>query len=98
MKHFCALLVLFSGAQGFRAIAGEAPQAGYIDSARCATCHAEIAKRYAKTAMAHYFSAATPAGVGGDFTTHNHLRHAPSNRDYAMLRRADGYYERRNQT
>ena len=67
-------------------------KAGYVDSRRCATCHAEIAKRYAKTAMARSFSAATPASVGGDFTSRNQLR------DYTMLRSGDEYYERRGQT
>src|SRR5690242_10042605 len=99
VKPVCALLVLFSVMPvGARAAPDEALRGGYVDAARCALCHARIARSYSKTAMARSFSAATPASVGGDFTTRNHFQHGPSNREYTLLRRGDEYYERRSQT
>ena len=93
-----ALALLFSSVPAASPAAPDTlPRAGYIDRRRCAVCHADIAQRYAKTAMGRSFATANPASIGGDFTTRNHFGHVPSHRDYIMLRRGEAYFERRSQ-
>jgi tetratricopeptide (TPR) repeat protein len=74
------------------------PRPGYADPAACATCHTEIARRYASTAMARSFSRSGAGGAIGDFTNHNTFEHKKSARAYMMLQRGAEYFERRSQT
>ena len=45
--------------------------AGHIDAAACAGCHAEVAKSYSQTGMGRSFYRALSGKVSADFTTNN---------------------------
>ncbi len=69
-----------------------AADSDYADSRICATCHANIAERYAKTAMARSFSSSIPKSLIRDFY------HEASDTHFAMLERDSKLYQRRWQT
>jgi len=71
--------------------------AEYVDAATCATCHAEIAKRYSHTGMASSLSTPDSGKMPEDFTRRNTLFHKPSGNYYTMVRRGDSFYQRRYQ-
>ena len=65
----------------------------YVDPAQCATCHAEIAKTYAKTGMGRSFSEITPE-VLEKFPDKPYY-HEPSDSYFAMVQRDGKTYQRR---
>jgi tetratricopeptide (TPR) repeat protein len=69
----------------------------YVNAATCASCHADIAKRYSHTGMAHSIYTPKNADMPEDFTRKNTLFHKPSGNYYNLIRRDDGYYQRRYQ-
>ena len=67
----------------------------YVDSRVCANCHAKIAATYALTGMARSFYRPHPGNQIEDFARGNPFYHQPSGTWYRMVRRDDGYYQRR---
>jgi predicted CXXCH cytochrome family protein len=68
-------------------------QAGYVDPAVCAGCHAEIAKTYRLTGMGRSFSRPRVE----DFKTPSSYYHPASDRYYAVSARDGKIYQRRHQ-
>jgi len=69
----------------------------YVDPQTCQPCHAEIFQNYQKVAMGRSFYKPTTENVVEDYTTDNHLFHAPSNRHYRMVQRNGKFFQRRYQ-
>lgn len=63
----------------------------YVDSARCADCHADIAKTYHLTGMGRSFHAVKPHEIASA----KPYRHAVSNSSFAITERDGAYYQRR---
>jgi tetratricopeptide (TPR) repeat protein len=76
-------------------IANAAPQNNYADTRVCATCHAKIYKAWQNTAMARSFKPPDMADPIEDFRTRNRYYHQASGTWFEMLRRNDGYYQKR---
>jgi predicted CXXCH cytochrome family protein len=64
----------------------------YVDPALCATCHAEIAKNFAKTGMGRSFSRITPATV--ETFTGKPFYHAASDSYFSMIEHDGKMYQR----
>jgi tetratricopeptide (TPR) repeat protein len=92
-------LLVFSSCRGpqseVRNVGDAAPQ--YVDSAQCASCHAEIAETYRQTGMGRSFSRVAPQTVGEGFKTGNTFYHAASDQYYTMFEREGRYFQRRHQ-
>ncbi len=70
---------------------------GYVNSAACAGCHAEIAKSYRLTGMGRSLYRPLPENKVEDFKTHNRLYNQASDRYYTMFERDGKWYQRRHQ-
>ncbi len=66
----------------------------YADPALCATCHTEIAQRFAKTGMGRSFNEITPASPTEPFPA-KPFYHQPSDTYFAMVRHNGKTYQRR---
>ena len=87
---------VFSAALLLALLAACAPKpepapAEYVDSAKCATCHAAIAETYKKTGMGRSFSRPTATEATGT------LHHEASDRYYTMTSRDGRFFQRRHQ-
>ena len=89
------ILLIWQGVVFQASETGVAPR--YIDPQTCKPCHAEIYRNYQKVAMGRAFYKPSSENVIEDYTTGNHLFHAPSNRHYRMLQRDGKFYQRRYQ-
>ncbi len=67
----------------------------YVDPARCAQCHAEIASNFRKTGMGRSFCKLTPGNAVEDFTPGKVFYHEASGCYFAMIERGGKYYQRR---
>src|SRR5579864_9350488 len=72
-------------------------KSGYVNSAACAGCHAEIARSYRLTGMGRSLYRPVPENKIEDFQTHNHIYNRASDRYYTMLERDGKWYQRRHQ-
>ncbi|MBL8221007.1 MAG: tetratricopeptide repeat protein, partial [Bryobacterales bacterium] len=73
-----------------------APVQAYVDATVCTSCHAEIAKTYARSGMAQAFYKAAPQRMQREnWTVRNTFYHAPSQRYYSMQARDGKYFLRR---
>src|SRR5262245_53250601 len=102
MKRLIAVAVaafIFSSCRGPQREAANVEDAApqYIDSAQCASCHAEIAETYRQTGMGRSVSRAAPQTIGEGFKTGNTFYHAASDQYYTMLEREGRYFQRRHQ-
>ena len=82
---------------GAAAQSRNAGEQGYIDSALCVGCHAEIAKTYRLSGMGRSFYRARPGNAAEHFTTHNSYYHPASDRYYTLIERDGKLYQRRHQ-
>ena len=83
MKRCCCLV---------HALLAMAQAATYVNPARCAGCHAEIAASYARTGMARSFASFKPPAEGASYY------HEPSQSYFAIVERGGRYYQHRHQT
>ncbi|MCP5112182.1 MAG: hypothetical protein GY953_15240, partial [bacterium] len=101
----CSVVVAGCGSQeAADAAAPEGPRtfisgsdAGYVDGAVCAGCHAEIYKTYRQTGMARAFFRPRAEKVVEDWERNNTFYHKPSDRHYTMIRRDGKFFQRRHQ-
>ncbi len=94
MRWVVPLLILLSAA--CRKPPSPAPVSAYVDSKVCTSCHAEIAKTYARSGMAQAFYKATPDRMQREnWTKGNTFFHAPSERYYSMQQRDGKYFLKR---
>src|SRR5579864_7814734 len=70
---------------------------GYVDSALCVVCHAEIANKYRLSGMGRSFYRAGAANRAQDFSTRNSYYHPASDRYYTLIERDGKLYQRRHQ-
>ena len=98
-----AVVALAATAYFFRPLLSHRPPppaeavSGYVDSATCRGCHAEIAKSYALTGMGRSFYRARPENTVEDYNTRTSFYHQPSGRYYTMSQRDGKPYQRRHQ-
>ena len=67
----------------------------YVDAARCAQCHAEIASNFRKTGMGRSFYRLGAENAIEDFTPGKPFYHEASDCYFAMIERGGRYYQRR---
>jgi predicted CXXCH cytochrome family protein len=67
----------------------------YVDPAKCAQCHAEIAGNFRKTGMGRSFYRLEPGRAVEDFTLEKPFYHEASDCYFAMIERGGKYYQRR---
>jgi tetratricopeptide (TPR) repeat protein len=72
--------------------------AGYVDSAACNECHADVAETYQHTGMARTFHRPSAQSVIEDFTRANKFVHKASGLTYTMTERDGKFYMRRSST
>lgn len=74
----------------------EAPkESAYAPSGGCNQCHAEMADRYRRVAMARSLYRPTSANVIEDYRRNNHFHHAASGNHYRMVERDGRFYQQR---
>src|SRR5262245_1736467 len=97
---------LFGAAEGYsQSKAGSArpiaqsratsPANRYVDPARCAECHTEIARSFQKTGMARSFYRMSAQKAVEDFQSGKPFYHEPSDSYFTMVKRGDNFYQRR---
>lgn len=67
----------------------------YADPAKCAQCHAEIARNFRQTGMGRSFYRLEPGNAVEDFTAGKPFYHEASDCYFAMIERGGKYYQRR---
>jgi Tfp pilus assembly protein PilF len=72
--------------------------AGYVDSAECEGCHADVAATYHKTGMGRSFYRPTKANAIERYTGNNTFDHPASGMHYTMLERDGKFFQRRSTT
>src|SRR5215471_5844388 len=99
MTGFMRGLVLFAAGAliACRTRTGTAPEATYIDPARCAGCHPQIAKTYKLTGMGRSFYKPRAENMVEDFARRNTVYNRASDRYYTMMARGGAWVERRHQ-
>lgn len=72
------------------------PAAGYVDDARCGSCHAELYDSYQAVGMARSYAPIDVVDRIEDFEN-NHYYHPLSDQHFVMERRGDAVYQKRYQ-
>ena len=70
---------------------------GYVDSSTCVSCHKDVAESFSHTGMGRSIYKPSASNLVEDYKEHNTVFHKPSGMYYAMLRRDDGFYQKRYQ-
>lgn len=92
-----ARLLMFTAAMAFGlpALTGQTgPASRFVDSKVCATCHRDIAAKYARTGMGRSFFKPTAANTVEDYAKTPYY-HALSDSHYSMAIRDGQYFQRR---
>jgi len=71
-------------------------EAGYVDSATCSQCHADIAETYKHTGMARSFHRPGNGPVIEDFKKNNRFTQKATGLTYTMVERDGKFYQRRS--
>jgi Flp pilus assembly protein TadD len=71
-------------------------QSDYVDPARCATCHEDVAATFRKTGMGRSFYRPTAQNTVEDYNRNNVVDHQTSGFIYTMVERDGAYYQQRH--